>query len=539
VGLTGWANSSEFPNSSIWHWTSLWDRFGPAVDCSKSNYSVRLNSCGSPYAKAPTLSGFPTNSTASTVSFAGNVGMLRPGPYGRSNMSFPRYPKYKASGVEWLGEVPEHWTTLRFSAMAAAEPRSFVDGDWIEAPFITDHGVRLLQTGNIGIGAFREQGFRFISEQTFDDLKCNPVTPGDVLICRLAEPVGRACLAPDIGVPMVTSVDVCILRTGQGVHPSFVVYLCSSAEYLGYMEGQCRGGTRDRISRSFLGALRVVLPRFSEQSTIAAFLDRETAKIDALVAEQRQLMELLKEKRQAVISHAVTKGLNPDAPMKPSGVEWLGNVPAHWIRTELKRVTSVRGRIGFRGYTSEDLVDEGCGALVLGGANLALTGQLDLSKRTFLSWHKYEESPEIMVGMGDLIVGQRGTCGTVVHIDRDIAPATINPSLVLLKQQQLNSAFLCFWLMGSFVQSLFASYLNSTAIPMLSQEQIGNVVVYEPPAAEQVRIAASISVRLTKIDTLVEEVKHAIVMLEERRTALISAAVTGLIDVRHLAAEAA
>jgi type I restriction enzyme S subunit len=166
------------------------------------------------------------------------------------------------------------------------------------------------------------------------------------------------------------------------------------------------------------------------------------------------LIERLKEKRTALISRTVTRGLPAEAaakaglavnpPLKPSGLDWLGDIPTHWFRTSLKRVVSVCGRIGFRGYTTDDLVDEGDGALAFGGTNLTELGRLDLSKRTYLSWLKYEESPEIKVTVNDLVIGQRGTCGNVVIVDRDIGPATINPSLVLLKQPKIHGGFLCY-----------------------------------------------------------------------------------------------
>ena len=153
--------------------------------------------------------------------------------------------------------------------------------------------------------------------------------------------------------------------------------------------------------------LQCPLPSGSEQAAITAFLDHETAKIDALVAEQERLIVLLKEKRQAVISHAVTKGLDPNAPMKDSGVEWLGQVPAHWIVSRVRFYSSVKGRIGFRGYTTADQVEEGEGALVFGATHIDTSGGIVLSDATFLSWEKYYESPEIMVSQGNtLLSGQ-------------------------------------------------------------------------------------------------------------------------------------
>jgi type I restriction enzyme S subunit len=212
----------------------------------------------------------------------------------------------KDSGVEWLGEIPAHWEVKPIRALAKPGYKTFTDGDWIESPYIRDEGIRLIQTGNVGIGEYKEQGFRYIDEETFRAFRCTEVLPGDVLICRLADPVGRACLAPNLGCRMITSVDVCILKPATDVHAAFVVYALTGSEYLAWLSGICRGGTRDRVSRSMLGAIRVQKPPLSEQRAIAAFLDRETARIDALVAKVREAIERLKELRTALISAAVT-----------------------------------------------------------------------------------------------------------------------------------------------------------------------------------------------------------------------------------------
>jgi type I restriction enzyme, S subunit len=162
------------------------------------------------------------------------------------------------------------------------------------------------------------------------------------------------------------------------------------------------------INASDVMRIKVPLPPLAEQQTIAGFLDRETAKIDALVAEQERLIALLKEKRQAVISHAVTKGLNPNPPMKDSGVEWLGRIPEHWRVVPVKAIATLAGRIGFRGYATEDLVDEGDGAITLSPSNL-VNGTVSLEKCTYISWEKYRESPEIMVKPLDVIIVKTGS----------------------------------------------------------------------------------------------------------------------------------
>ena len=261
---------------------------------------------------------------------------------------FKPYPAYKDSRVEWLGQIPAHWEVTPLRSLAIPGYKTFVDGDWIEAPFIRSEGIRLIQTGNIGIGSYREQGFRYIDEDTFKAFRCTEIEPGDVLICRLADPVGRACLAPDLGCRMITAVDVCILKTAIDVQAAYVVHALSGTEYLSWLSGICRGGTRDRVSRSMLGSLRVQKPPLPEQRAIAAFLDRETARIDALVAKKQALITLLQEKRTALITRAVTKGLDPNTQMKDSGTEWLGHIPAHW---EVRPLSQVLSRITY-GFTN-------------------------------------------------------------------------------------------------------------------------------------------------------------------------------------------
>lgn len=216
----------------------------------------------------------------------------------------------KPSGIEWLGDVPKHWCRTRIKRTARPGNKTFVDGDWIESPYITTEGVRLVQCGNVGTGVFEEQGFRYVSEETFASFDCTEVEPGNVLICRLQSSrtilAGRACLAPNLGVKMITSVDNCIVKPSTDFDPRYIVYQLSTAEYLSFVEVVARGGTRDRVSRSMLGNIDLVAPPFVEQKEIAEFLDTETAKLDALTAESQRAIDLLQERRTALISAAVT-----------------------------------------------------------------------------------------------------------------------------------------------------------------------------------------------------------------------------------------
>lgn len=214
----------------------------------------------------------------------------------------------KPSGIEWLGDVPEHWRAVQVKHLARDGRKTFTDGDWIETPYVTDEGIRLIQTGNIRIGFYNEKGFRYISEETFEDFKCTEVKPRDVLICRLDGPVGRGCLAPDLGVRMITSVDNAILKCADDILPEYIVAIISSVPWLSWIDALCRvgGGFRLRVSRSQLGEIRVPIPPFEEQRAIIEHLKSETGHFDTLTTEAQRAIDLLQERRTALISAAVT-----------------------------------------------------------------------------------------------------------------------------------------------------------------------------------------------------------------------------------------
>ncbi|MEI9941986.1 MAG: restriction endonuclease subunit S [Pseudomonadota bacterium] len=214
----------------------------------------------------------------------------------------------KESGIPWIGKVPSNWKIVAVKRTAKPGRKTFTDGDWIESPFITEEGVRLIQTGNVGIGRYKEQGFRYVSDRTFHELRCTEVDPGDVLICRLDGPVGRACLAPNLGVRMITSVDNAILKPRADCDGRFLVYVLSSPKYLDWVQVLCRvgGGFRFRVSRSMLGDIQIPVPPADEQRRIADLLDAQTERMSALEQKLELHCERLREYRQALITAAVT-----------------------------------------------------------------------------------------------------------------------------------------------------------------------------------------------------------------------------------------
>jgi len=429
-------------------------------------------------------------------------------------MSFPRYPKYKDSGVEWLGQVPEHWEAIRYKNV-------------FEEKFVGANGS--LPLGSISFGRVVFKSDVFFNEAT--KATYQQVQAGEFLIN-----------------PINLNYDLKSLRTALSeintcVSPAYIVLKAKGARDNNFLKHQLHAfdlfhmktlgaGVRQTITFDDIGACQTYLPPLPEQTRIAAFLDQETAKIDELVAEQQRLMALLKEKRQAVISHAVTKGLNPKAPMKPSGIEWLGQVPAHWETKPLKAVAKLFGRIGFRGYTTEDIVDEGEGAVTLSPSNM-VEGKLALEKCTFISWAKYNESPEIQIVANNVLIVKTGsTFGKTAFVDRVDQPMTINPQIAVFKNIICAPRFLFHVLNTPAIQSLIEISNKGSTIPTMTQEAVGNFWIGLPPHGEQIEIVAFIDAEQAQLNELTAEAQRAIDLLQERRTALISAAVTGQIDVR-------
>lgn len=290
------------------------------------------------------------------------------------------------------------------------------------------------------------------------------------------------------------------------------------------------------LARETAHAARVPWPPPSEQAAIAAFLDRETGKIDALVEAQRRLIELLKEKRQAVIAHAVTKGLDPAAPMKESGVEWLGEVPAHWRVTALKRSWAVTDCK----HVTAEFVDDG---VPLASIREVQSRFVDLrtAKRTteafYFSMIEGGRRPEA----GDLIFSRNATVGEVAEVSALLPPFAMGQDVCLLRKEDVraSSAYLYHVIRSRIVQDQLALAMIGSTFKRVNVEEIRDLVIPTPPPPEQQAIADFVAERAGSVDALIDQAEAAIALLHERRSALISAAVTGKIDVRGLVTEQA
>jgi type I restriction enzyme, S subunit len=314
-------------------------------------------------------------------------------------------------------------------------------------------------------------------------------------------------------------------------HNNFLRYVFNSPLFT-FQSGSFLTSTINQLTVGNLNSFKIPLPPLSEQSTIAAFLDRETTKIDALVEEQQRLIELLKEKRQAVISHAVTKGLDPNVPMKDSGVEWLGEVPAHW---SCRSISSICTKItnGYVGPTRDILVDEGVRYL----QSLHIKGNSIRFDSPYFVRHEWSlEHSKSILNAGDVLIVQIGDIGQVAMVTDEFVGCNCHALIIVAPVKTTISGEWLSWTLNSdYGFHRLLSIQTGALHPHLNCGNVKGVMVPVPPMEEQKEIVAALSGRVTEFDGLISEAQMGISLLQERRAALISAAVTGKIDVRGLA----
>ncbi len=353
---------------------------------------------------------------------------------------------------------------------------------------------------------------------------------GTVMLSRTAS-IGFSCV---IGKPMATTqAFVCWTPNPRMVDSD---YLHAAVKAMGQKYDQLSyGATHLTIYFPDIKTLRVPCPPLEVQKHIATFLKRELAKIESLISEQQNLIDILQEKRQAVISHAVTKGLNPDAPTKPSGVEWLGEVPAHW---DVTRVGWTLTKISY-GYTNP-MPTEDDGPFLLTANDIAMGHvQYESARRTSREAFDTLLTAKSRPKKGDILLTKDGTLGRVaIH---DGSDACINQSVALLrpKASTVSSGFLVYLLMGGIYQARMIYEAGGTAIKHIYISRLAKMPLALPPQSEQQQILDFLRESTERFDGVIEECETSITLLEQRRNALISAAVTGKIDVRNRSADEA
>ncbi|OIR08974.1 type-1 restriction enzyme EcoKI specificity protein [mine drainage metagenome] len=445
-------------------------------------------------------------------------------------MSLPRYPEYKDSGVAWLGEVPRHWKVTQLKRVV--DPARSITYGIVQAGANVEDGIPYIRPADMSdeCGILDETNLLKTSIEIATSYVRSTIKQGD-LVCSIGPSFGKLMVVPHTLDGANLTQGTARVAVSAENSSKYVFWSLRSVTSFSQWESSVGGATFRALNLGPLAETYISAPLLEEQQAIAAFLDRETGKIDALIAEQRRLAELLAEKRQAVISHAVTKGLNPNARMKDSDIEWLGEVPAHW---EIGGLTRFIGPVvDYRGRTPTK-VDEG---IFLVTARNVRGGKIDYdASQEFVDPESAASllargEPEI----GDLLFTMEAPLGQVALIDRtDIALAQRIVKFRGMPKVMQNN-FLLYWFMSAHCQARLETLATGSTALGIKASKLGMIECLVPPLDEQTTIANYIDRETAKLDTLTAEANCAIALLQERRSALISAAVTGKIDVRTLA----
>ena len=480
-------------------------------------------------------------------------------------MKVKPYPKTKPSGIEWLGDIPAHWEVKRSRFVLRVNPSSSVLRTLDEC-----EEVSFVPMDSVGVeGGINLEQSRVIGDVStgYTEFQNNDVVVAKITPCFEN---GKAALAENLlnGAAYGTT-ELHVLRAQESIDRRFLFLVVISDIFRKNGESEMYGaGGQKRVPPDFIKDFLIPLPPQSEQKAIAEYLDRETGRIDVLVEKKRTLIERLKEKRSALISACVTQGLpagagkkypriaqlyaeelqksnqpRPSAfpadqlpenpPLKPSGIEWLGDIPTHW---EVKRLRYLfRDVYRYPTYYDIPYVDEGVPEIR--GEALVDGEIIELEDQRYISAETNARFPRTILSVGDLVMSVRGTMGKIGVVRESFKGANITANLLRLSpnEKQAKSGHISWLFRSVFFKQALDRVCPQTTIQTVTMPQLSSIELPLPPLPEQRAIAEYLDVETAIIDALVAKVETAIERLREYRSALITAAVTGKIDVRKAA----
>ncbi|WP_119394480.1 restriction endonuclease subunit S [Salinibius halmophilus] len=435
---------------------------------------------------------------------------------------YAAYPKYKESRIDWLDVIPSHWKTSKLRYLF-----TFGKGLTITKENLVEEGVPVINYGEV------HSKYGFEVNPTVHELKCVPfeyrdhsqfafLSKGDVVFADTSEDLegsGNFSQA-STDEELCAGYHTIIARPYCRQAWRYYAYLLDSLEIRTQVQHAVKGVKVFSVTQAILRGISTWLPPIDEREQIANFLDHETAKIDALIEKQQRLIELLKEKRQAIISHAVTKGLDPNAPMKDSGVEWLGQVPAHWEVVQLRRISSLAQGLQIpQSMRRTELADDCVEYITVKSINSPS------NEKEYI----YKPSARVCCKPEDILLARTGATGQVVT---GVQGAFHNNFFKVEYSDQVEYEFLLSLLGVKELTDHLLMLAGTTTIPDLNHGAFLSTKVALPPKPEQLDLVNRLRETEVLYSNMLSTSFKQIELLKERRTALISAAVTGKIDVR-------
>jgi restriction endonuclease S subunit len=426
-------------------------------------------------------------------------------------MKYKKYPSYKDSGVEWLGEIPTEWVDSKLKyyldkLIAGGTPKTDNFDFWSESkegmPWVS---IADMTKNDLIVETKKNVTFKGIVEK---NLK---ILPKGTLLYSIFASIGKVAIA---NVELTTNQAILGLVPNYKMNKSYLYWLLIGLE--NYVKFSANSNTQDNLNSEKVANFPIAVPFLDEQQQIAKFLDNATQKMDTLIQKQENLIKLLKEKRQAVISHAVTKGINPNVKMKDSGVEWLGNIPEHWDICKLKHNLRL---INQKVVIKEHKV-------------IALENIESWSGKYIQTDSKYT-GEDVAFTTGDVLFGKLRPYLAKVF-ECNFSGVAFGDLLVFRPNKNINTKYSYYYMISEDFIKIVDSSTYGAKMPRASADFIQNMAMPILLLEEQQQIASYLDDKTSKMDKLIEKANKSIELLKEKRTALISAAVTGKIDVREM-----
>ena len=446
------------------------------------------------------------------------------------------YPTYKPSGIDWLGEIPEHWEVKPLKHLLKSGKEGIRIGPFgssLKSEFIRNQGYKVYGQEVVIKNDF-ELGYRYVDTQKFEELIDYQVHPGDLLITMMGT-VGKSKVVPEGIEDGIIDSHLIRLKVDDSVFlPELLALLINDSNYiLDNIQLLSKGSIMQGLNSTIIKSLLVIRPTIKEQTTIARFLDQKTAEIDHLIAQKQALIQKLEEEKQAIINQAVTKGLNPDASMKDSGLPWVGEIPEHWEVKKLKWcVIKIGSGITPKGGAS---IYQHSGVAFLRSQNIHFDG-LRTSDLAYISEEIDERMSNSRVLGGDVLLNITGaSIGRCYFVDDTLGRANVNQHVCIIRpiQEILETRFLYYFLRSSVGQNQIDVHQSGANREGLNFEQLKVFTLFTPSIKEQLRVVESLDKSLINKNQVVEKIRLEIRLIQEYKTALISEAVTGKIDVRN------
>lgn len=447
-----------------------------------------------------------------------------------------KYDNYKDSGVEWIGEIPEHWETIKFNlCVKIRHGHQFMNYDF------TEDGVKIVKITQLHKNGYLDlSNCSFVKTERVKEFNSILIKEKDILMCLTGGTIGKIIRVGSVNEPLLQNYRVGHFSSAidNKICDDFIFWVMSSEYLVSQIFFQMRETGQPNIGMDDFGRMKITIPPIKEQTAIANYLDHKTTQLDTLITKKQQFITLLQEERIAVINQAVTKGLDPKVKMKGSGIEWLGEIPEHW---EVKQVRYLleEGKEGIKigpfgsSLKLDFMIDKGY--KVYGQENVIKN---DFTKGTkYIDESKYKEMVNYTISSGDIVITMMGTAGLAKVVPIDFEPGIMDSHLTRIRVNKSKFSNRLFELLindSYLIKSQVQFHSKGSIMGGLNSSIIKSFILPTPDVDEQVKILAFIEKSILYNQEIMNKTKQEIELLKEYKTALISEVVTGKVDVRDV-----